>query len=439
MGKWQRWGIALVIGLALVMGSSTAAQDDGGFTIRGVVARTPDCTGARLAVEVGLAPLNESTRPHWADGRFSFDNVPDGSHTLAIDPPCARGLCWPEQTVTVSGADVEVTLCPEDKVEVPHNMTAPGMARLGAPDAPVQVMVFQNFTCGHCRFYHQTDLAWFIEDYVVPGQASVQIALMAFGVQPASSDAAYAALCASEQGAYWDMEENLFELAARLPPMEAFAMDQIRTTAEYTGLDADELITCVESERYRDSLTAISKLAMDLNVRGTPTALIRYDSDGTWQIVPRSYEELQQRVAAVTNDDSSTPYDFALPALDGDTVALKDFRGQHTVVTFWRTDCPACLDTLAALRAYTGQQDDPIAVLAINAGQAADTVRAFAEAQDIPFPVLLDADQRVVDAYGVTDYPTTVLMGPQGMPWQLWGSPLDLRALDDIVSAPDGE
>ena len=98
---------------------------------------------------------------------------------------------------------------------------------------------------------------------------------------------------------------------------------------------------------------------------------------------------------------AETAPDFTLTAADGSTVALADLRGSSTIVYFYpAASTPGCTkeacdfrDNLNSLKGagYTvlGISPDPVAKL-----------EKFAEAENLNFPLLSDADHAVAEAYG---------------------------------------
>jgi protein-disulfide isomerase len=44
---------------------------------------------------------------------------------------------------------------------------------LGNPSAPVQIEIFSDFTCPHCKLMHENTLPQLMKDYVVPGKVYI--------------------------------------------------------------------------------------------------------------------------------------------------------------------------------------------------------------------------------------------------------------------------
>lgn len=111
-----------------------------------------------------------------------------------------------------------------------------------------------------------------------------------------------------------------------------------------------------------------------------------------------------------------TAADFTLPALDGAAVTLSDLRGRTVLINFWATWCGPCRMEMPALDAlYAEHADAGLVVLAVDLAEAPADVRAYVERYGYRFPVLLDADGAVGDAYGALSIPVSVIVGPDGV------------------------
>ena len=105
--------------------------------------------------------------------------------------------------------------------------------------------------------------------------------------------------------------------------------------------------------------------------------------------------------------------------LAGKTWRLADLRGRAVLLNFWATWCPPCraeMPSLQDLAAIYGP--DKIVVLAINFKESRTTAARFAQASALSLPVLLDLDGSVARQWGVSVFPTTVLIDSTGQPRQ---------------------
>lgn len=108
--------------------------------------------------------------------------------------------------------------------------------------------------------------------------------------------------------------------------------------------------------------------------------------------------------------------DFSLSDIAGNTVRLSDYAGQVVLINAWATWCPPCIAEMPDLNAYyLAHQEDNFVILAINAGDPVSAAAAFAEQKGLAFPVLLDSNVQVLNDLGVHSYPTSILVGADGV------------------------
>ena len=104
-----------------------------------------------------------------------------------------------------------------------------------------------------------------------------------------------------------------------------------------------------------------------------------------------------------------------LTALDGRRHRLADYRGRVVLVNFWATWCAPCRAEMPSIeRLRRSLEKEPFAVLAVNVGEDAAVVRAFAREVPMNFPLLLDPDTKVSRAWGARALPMTFIVGPEG-------------------------
>jgi thiol-disulfide isomerase/thioredoxin len=107
--------------------------------------------------------------------------------------------------------------------------------------------------------------------------------------------------------------------------------------------------------------------------------------------------------------------EFAATDLDGKVHRLADFGKQTVIINFWATWCLPCIRELPRLEKL--RQMLPAAkytILAVNVRDRLNRVRKYLAGKDFQFKVLLDIDGAIYKTYGVTRFPTTVIIGPEG-------------------------
>ncbi len=107
---------------------------------------------------------------------------------------------------------------------------------------------------------------------------------------------------------------------------------------------------------------------------------------------------------------------FGLSDLNGKTVKLSDFSGRPVLINAWATWCPPCQDEMPDLQAYyRTHSPQGLVILAVNAGESAAKAGAFVRQLGLTFPVLLDSGENLMDTLHINDFPTTILVGRDGL------------------------
>jgi len=92
---------------------------------------------------------------------------------------------------------------------------------------------------------------------------------------------------------------------------------------------------------------------------------------------------------------------FKLPGPGGKPVALADFAGKHVILYFYpKDDTPGCTKEACGFRdAWRELQDLGVVVLGVSADSTVSHAK-FAAKYKLPFPLLTDADHKVMTQYG---------------------------------------
>lgn len=125
---------------------------------------------------------------------------------------------------------------------------------------------------------------------------------------------------------------------------------------------------------------------------------------------------------------------FSLPRLTGETASLNDYKGQVVLINLWATWCPPCKAEMPTLNNYyQANKDKGFVVLAINDQEDATTVNNFIKTSGFTFPVLLDTQHQVLDAYNVRALPTTFIIDRNGIIQYVHMGEISRQQLEEIV------
>ena len=93
--------------------------------------------------------------------------------------------------------------------------------------------------------------------------------------------------------------------------------------------------------------------------------------------------------------------DFTLPDADGNEVSLSAYRGQRVIVYFYPAAMtPGCTKEACDFRDSLADLNNAgVTVLGISPDQPA-TLAKFRDKESLNFPLLADADRKVLEAYG---------------------------------------
>lgn len=136
----------------------------------------------------------------------------------------------------------------------------------GSKAARLVLVEFTDYECPFCaRYFHDT-LPQLEKEYIQTGK--LRYVLREFpleSIHPQAFKAAEAALCAGEQGKYWEMHDRLFSNQQALGPGDLVAH------AQAVGLDAAEFQQCLDSGRTAAKVRKDFAEGRQAGVGGTPT------------------------------------------------------------------------------------------------------------------------------------------------------------------------
>lgn len=116
--------------------------------------------------------------------------------------------------------------------------------------------------------------------------------------------------------------------------------------------------------------------------------------------------------------------DFTLTDLGGQSVSLSSFRGKPVLLNFWASWCPPCRKEMPELQKFHERYGDQIALLGVNWGESAKTVKEFLESFGVRYLNLLDERGTAFVLYRLTGIPESFFIDPEGFIRGVWIGPL---------------
>jgi thiol-disulfide isomerase/thioredoxin len=113
---------------------------------------------------------------------------------------------------------------------------------------------------------------------------------------------------------------------------------------------------------------------------------------------------------------------FEVPAVAGGSVNLEAYKGKVVLLNFWGTWCEPCKRELPALEtAHQQYGDQGLVVIGVNLtddelaqGRNEEAIRAYLAQFGVTYPVALDMEGEITNAYRVFPLPTSFFIDGEG-------------------------
>ncbi len=126
------------------------------------------------------------------------------------------------------------------------------------------------------------------------------------------------------------------------------------------------------------------------------------------------YSNLTKEKTAILQVGDKAP-NFALVDMEGEKHQLSDYKGQGVFLNFWGTWCKPCEREFPLIdKQYQEFKDQGLQILAVNVGESDFALQKFIDRKGLTFPVLIDNNKSVLDAYNINPLPTTLLINQEG-------------------------
>jgi|GEM_PF-2899165 len=227
-----------------------------------------------------------------------FNMVDSATFTIPSETPAATAEAAPLSSpalsddatyagIPIAGEFADVREI-ERAIDVGNNVTR-GIADNGLPyigdlDAPIYVAEIADFSCPACLNYHP-EVKTIIEGLARTGDmAFFYVPTPANSRAPYSVNAAQAAICAAQQGGFWELHDALFNLQ-ETESIQSFTLERLTSMADGIGLNGSDLQACMETDYADTAIQAGRLIARENGANGTPTILYSLDGGETWNYI----------------------------------------------------------------------------------------------------------------------------------------------------------
>lgn len=225
--------------------------------------------------------------------------------------------------LAVTGDESEATNEAVQALEESHANLQPEKMdgyKLGVEDAPVKMIVFEDFQCPICLRYTAQFEPTIIDEYVNTDMVQVEFRnLPILGAE--SFNAAASGYCAAEQNRFWDYHSALMLTQARAGQLVSednnagrFSPEALRDMAEDVELDMEAYDACIASPAPLETVNEHDQQARSYGFSGTPSFVINgAPQQGGASTVDGWREILDAAIADATGDEG-----------DGDATPTED-------------------------------------------------------------------------------------------------------------------
>src|SRR4030066_396601 len=143
-----------------------------------------------------------------------------------------------------------------------------------------------------------------------------------------------------------------------------------------------------------------------------------------------------------TADDTVIPskVNFACPEitlnnLKGERVSISDYNQQIVLINNWATWCPPCKAEMPTLSKYFKEHSQQgFMLIGIDAGDPVDEVASFVDEYELPFPILLDPNNKSLIAFHNENLPSSYVIDLTGNVVLAWTGPIHQAMLEKYVT-----
>lgn len=106
---------------------------------------------------------------------------------------------------------------------------------------------------------------------------------------------------------------------------------------------------------------------------------------------------------------------FTLNDIQGNPLSLESLRGKYVILDFWGSWCIWCIRGFPQMKEYYAKYAGKFEILGVDCSDTEEKWKAAVEKHELPWlHVYCPNDATVTSDYGITGYPTKIIVGPDG-------------------------
>lgn len=152
----------------------------------------------------------------------------------------------------------------------------------------------------------------------------------------------------------------------------------------------------------------------DQNLNALAVAFLVAALVGGFALLPRVFRS--REYALVGQEAPAFELPAVLNAVDGrPQLTLASLRGKAVVLDFWATWCGPCRAEAPILdRLSQRYRDRGLVVVGVNTNEEQGFAEAYAQKVGLTYPIVYDTRSSAASAYGVSSFPTLVVVNREG-------------------------
>ena len=132
----------------------------------------------------------------------------------------------------------------------------------GSKSARLIIVQFSDYTCSHCAYHVRDTYPKIYKEYIATGKLQYTVVDYPHPRNLPAVKAAEAALCAADQGKYWEFHDDIMADQSSIEDLDALAV--------FVDLDMDEYKSCMDSHKYSESVNKHIMIASKLKIPSVP-------------------------------------------------------------------------------------------------------------------------------------------------------------------------